>query len=269
MIVNSPNMNGSPTLNVVRFVTALARGDIYAVFQPQVDARTQVVMGFELLARWSSASGEHIEPSKFIPLIEGNDIERELLLLMIKSISDAAALYPRYQGTFSLNASQWLLSQPKFSQWLAVALKAHHVSGKRLIIEMTERVAIGEEGFSSLQKNFAKLALMGVKLSLDDFGAGAASLQVLDLYDFRHVKIDKQFLHRARDSSRSATSLRSIVKMVHAMNATATVEGVETETDLRLATSSNADWLQGNLIGMPCTVERLFDWKRSIDDVWL
>jgi EAL domain-containing protein (putative c-di-GMP-specific phosphodiesterase class I) len=237
---------------------AIGNREIYATFQPQFEWRSSEVAGTEVLARWRTPGGDEILANQFIPLVEETELERDLLRLMLEATAKVAQCCYSYGGTFSVNASQWLVSRQGFPAWLIGVMKELKFSPTQLIIELTERTSVSAiVAERSLQSNMQCLERDGVAFALDDFGWGGATMQALDSYGFKQVKIDKYFLHRARSAPKSLTILTGMVRIAHDTDAQVVLEGVETADDLRLAKAVGADLFQGYLVGRPCTVDQL------------
>lgn len=244
-------------VTVAEIKDAIERGNIYAVFQPQVSARSFRIVGMELLARWRRADDVEVPAKEFIQLIESSDLEWSLFRLLLRSAATACAGLAGYDGSFSINASPWLLSQKDFSSWLVNELKESDLNklAERLTIEVTERAAVGGEMAASLAINLRHLVAEGIQLSLDDFGQGGASMFALERYDYQQVKIDKYFVHRARATDKALAVLSGMVELARATGALIVLEGIETLGDVLIARKVDADMLQGYLLGKPRLLE--------------
>lgn len=231
-------------------------GTIYTVYQPQLSLGNRRIGCLELLSRWRDDAGQYVSPDLFIPLIEACELETDLLRAQLAQLSLLVARHPEYTGRFSVNVSQRALGSAKFRDDVEDVLRQLDFPTDRLIMEVTERLnGLGLE--STIAAQFSWLTDVGIKLSLDDFGTDNATLDLLNKYSFYQVKIDRRFLHQARDSQRAALMLQGMVSLAHSVDSEVSIEGVETLADLMLVMSSKADMAQGYFIGAPAPMDQL------------
>jgi len=114
---------------------------------------------------------------------------------------------------------------------------------------LTERLVIRDVRESA--SKMEKLRALGVKISVDDFGAGYSSLSYLQRLPIDILKLDRSFVEECKNSSGNASLVRGIVSLAHGLGIRVTAEGVETEEQLELVHHSGCDSAQGYLLGRP------------------
>ena len=227
---------------------ALARGQLSLVFQPQIDTRDQTVTGLEALLRWQHPELGRVAPAEFIPIAEDSGLIAEIgawvleeacrqVLLHDEKLSVAVNLSPVQVMTQDLGA---LIDQVL----LRTGLPAH-----RLELEITESVLLNEEA-ATLQQMLA-LQQRGVRIVLDDFGTGFASMAYLLRFHFEKIKIDRSFVHLLREQGRKRAIVRAIIEMSQQMGTRVLAEGVETESELQMLASDGCTEIQGYYYARP------------------
>src|SRR5439155_14816843 len=118
-----------------------------------------------------------------------------------------------------------------------------------LELELTERLVIRDVRESA--SKMEKLRALGVKISVDDFGAGYSSLSYLQRLPIDILKLDRSFVEEFKDSSGNSSLVEGIVSLAHKLGMRVTAEGIETEEQLDLVHRSGCDKAQGFLLGRP------------------
>jgi diguanylate cyclase (GGDEF)-like protein len=219
-----------------------------AVYQPVVDLSSGAVIGFEGLTRPQPESG-FANPGQLFTAAEaaGRTVELDHACLE-NVISQAAGLGP--EQLLSVNLSPRTIEAPQFSaEWLVSVLGRHRMEPRRVIIELTEQQGI--EDLPQLQRNLAALQRAGIRVAIDDVGAGNAGLRLLSQFRFDIVKIDLSLVQDGtrRDSSRAVLS--SLRELAGRWNAYVVAEGIETVSQLRVVRELRLSAGQGYLLGRP------------------
>jgi diguanylate cyclase (GGDEF)-like protein/PAS domain S-box-containing protein len=210
---------------------AFNAGEISMHYQPIVDLTTTAVVGFEALMRWRHPQRGLVPPIVFIPLAEQSDLILELGTFALREAIAAAGAWER-KGlesnwpyiTVNLSARQF--QDPDLVPVIENALYDNGLSPDRLIIEITERVALLD--IAETLDVVERLNRLGVGFALDDFGTGYSSLSYLALMRPRIIKIDQAFVSPALESVRNDTLLEAIVSMGQKLNMSVLAEGIET-----------------------------------------
>jgi len=158
----------------------LDREEILLYFQPKVDLRRGIVVGFEALVRWNHPEHGVVPPAQFLPLIEHTGLSARLgdhvLSLALDHLD--AWLAQGLDLSVSVNITARHLQEPEFAQRLAQLLERHpRALGPRLELEVLETAALNDIGFTSTL--LERCARLGVRWALDDFGTGYSTLTYL------------------------------------------------------------------------------------------
>jgi EAL domain-containing protein (putative c-di-GMP-specific phosphodiesterase class I) len=129
-----------------------------------------------------------------------------------------------------------------------------------LEMEITERVVLN---FDEIAKRMVELAAMGIHFAVDDFGTGYASLQHLHRLPISTLKIDRSFIQRLSETSRSYPIVKAIIELAHSLRMQIIAEGVEDEDQLLLLRELKCDCIQGFLLSRPLPPKDIEDIFRS------
>jgi len=238
---------------------AMAAGLLYPVFQPQVRLRDGSVRGVETLVRWRRADGKPGPgPALFIPVAERiglvGDIDRLVAKRTLKHLSSGQLGLPR-DAVISINASVKELADPIWLDGLMDIVRQAGVPTDRLEIEVTETAVM--ENLDRTAGVLARLRAAGVKVAIDDFGAGYASLSYLKHLPADLIKIDQSFIRDLADSRRSRHIVGSVITLAHDLGMEVVAEGVENEETASILTELGCDIGQGWHFGRPMEAEAL------------
>jgi len=149
----------------------------------------------------------------------------------------------------AFNLSPRLLSDERLPASLSRALTKRQLGTGQLIIELTESAALVD--YALMVETLTRLRLMGVRLSLDDFGTGASSLVQLYRMPFSELKVDRAFIRDLEWNEDSRVMVKSMVDLAHNLDLTVCAEGVESREALEYLRSVGCDQAQGYLISEP------------------
>lgn len=231
----------------------LANGDIDVAFQPLINARTGALGGVEALARWKKPDGMCVGPDLFIPAAERSGLIDQLGLRIAELAFKAAADWG--DTRLALNISPIQLKNPFLVANLSELMQRHRFSPKRLTIEVTEGVLISDP--EQAHKTFDALKSMGVKIALDDFGCGYASIGALREFGFDRLKIDRSLVVALEADENASAVLQATISLANALKVAVTAEGIETETQAAFAKLSGCDELQGYHFSKPVTASEI------------
>ena len=233
--------------------TGLSRGEIRTVFQPLIDASTREVCGVEALARWTSPSRGNVSPEVFIRVAEKAGLIDQLGFEILKTAAREAAQWPDIG--VSVNISPLQLRNPYLALQVQSILAEANFDPGRLTIEVTEGVLISNP--EQAKRAMQALRNLGIKIALDDFGCGYASIGALREFGFDRMKIDRSLILAVdRDASGGAV-LQATIALASALNLPVTAEGIETEHQAAIVKLSGCDELQGYLFGKPVTAKEI------------
>jgi diguanylate cyclase (GGDEF)-like protein len=232
---------------------AVETGSFALHFQPIWGVHARRLIGFEALLRLADRDGNLVSPAIFVPIAEQIGVIGKIGQWVIEEATRVAALWPEHL-TVAVNLSpiQFRPTQEgrTVTDVVSEALAQSGLAPRRLELEVTEGLML--ENTETVLNELRTLQKLGVSLVMDDFGSGYSSLNYLWKFPFSKIKIDRAFV--AASSSASAT-IAAIVKTITALARTlgmqVTVEGVETEEQVRLFADLGCDQMQGYYLGRP------------------
>jgi diguanylate cyclase (GGDEF)-like protein/PAS domain S-box-containing protein len=229
---------------------AISAGDMAMHYQPIIRLSTGAVVGFEALMRWRHDERGWVPPSVFIPLAEQSNLILELGSFALNEAITAASAWRKYatdqdEPYVSVNLSARQFHDPGLLDVVKRALEAGDLPADRLIIEITEGVALIE--VNDTLEMLEQLTGMGIGVALDDFGTGFSSLSYLALLNPMVIKVDQTFVRPAVESMHSDRLLETIVTLGHNLGMTMLAEGIETEAQLERLRALHCSLGQGFL----------------------
>lgn len=239
-------------------VSAYNNKEFHAYLQPKVSLHTGKVVGAEALVRWIKADGTMVMPGKFIDIFERNGfitkVDFAILDQVMEYLRDALA-----QGEevvpISVNFSRRHNEYADFVPNILKRLKDYKVPSDLLEVEVTESVFMSD--LNKLTNNLETLRDRGVEISVDDFGSGYSSLNLLSKVAVDTVKLDKQFLDDTMNSEREETALtiiKYLTKMLRHLGFKVLAEGVETSEQLEMLRLADCDIVQGYFYAKPMPI---------------
>lgn len=231
---------------------AFVAGELTAYYQPQYDLASGRIVALEALCRWNHPDFGLLQPSRFIEVAEQHGLISDLGSFMLEE-SGRQAVDWRRRGAhvgLAINASPSEL-RPGFAETLLRRLTELALGYRVLTIEVTESPAIS----SSRAEIFALETLIdsGVGVSIDDFGTGHTSLDLVRRLPLTEVKIDKSLVH---DPTRSIDDLvRRCIDVARERGAIIVAEGVETQEHFERSMHWGCDRAQGYFFSPPLPVE--------------
>lgn len=239
-----------------RIDAALANDEITMVYQPKMTIDRASIIGMEGLVRWYDPARGEIPPSQFIEQCETAGRMAHLTRFTLdRAMRDTALLAAHgLDIPVSVNISATLLRDERVVIMVEDALRRMRFPAEKLVLEVTETASIAD--LERAKSVLLSLKQLGVKLSLDDFGVGAANIEVLARLPFDEVKIDRMFI-RNIGSKKGRAIVESLVTMGLASDIAVVAEGVETSEDLAALAELNCSIVQGYGVHLPCRIERL------------
>jgi diguanylate cyclase (GGDEF)-like protein len=245
---------------------ALDDGQFRVRYQPKARAGDGRVVGVEALVRWDHPVHGIVGPEAFLPLLQHTGLSRALTLTVLTEALEQVAAW-RARGhdlTLAVNVTPRDLQDPGFPDAVATALRRHAGSARWLQLEVTETSIVADDARTT--ETLAALASLGVKLAIDDFGAGATSLGWLRELPVAEVKLDKNYVRTMGGSFVDSAIVRAVVDLAHRLRLTVVAEGVEDAHTWRELAHMGCDLIQGYHLCPPLPGPELGDWlERSTD----
>ena len=237
---------------------AFENNGFYMDYQPKVDTKTKKVTGFEALVRMKNFDES---PAVFIPIIEKNGLVARLGRVTTKLVIEQLSKW-RDEGKeilpVSINYSSKQINDVSYVDYLRDLLKEYRIEPEYVQIEMTESLFLEKNNLS--MRLFDRLQNMSIKLLLDDFGTGYSSLGYLTYVPIDEIKLDKSlvdaFLIEGKDSF-----IRDVILLVHDLNKTIVIEGVEQQWQYERLLEFEADFIQGYYFSGPLEADEAIDFE--------
>ena len=231
---------------------ALARGELVLYYQPQVSTRSGLIIGVEALMRWNHPTEGMVSPVEFIPLLEEMGMMIEvggwaLLTACAQNVAWQKEGLPPVRMAVNVSAQQFY--RDDLVHTVEEALRVAGMEAKWLQLELTESLTLDD---SETAVNIMKqLKLLGVRLSLDDFGTGWSSLSYLRRFPLDQLKIDQSFMHDIPSLAPADAVVTSIIDLARILGFATIAEGVETTQQLEYLNAKQCDEIQGFLYRPP------------------
>ncbi len=226
-------------------------------FQPKISLTTGVVIGAEVLLRVPNDELEHISTDMWIKAATDQGLMGDLTNWLVKKVINQIKKWPNPKVPLSINVPPTIFDH-EFSDFVLKSLKQAGVSNSLLEIEITE--ANRPPNLKILSESVQYLRSKGVKVSIDDFGSGYATMQYLVGIPVDTVKIDKSFIQQAPHSSAAYMVLRSLIELAKEMEIYVICEGAETLEQLKILLKMKCDAIQGFIVSKPMASEDAIAW---------
>lgn len=221
---------------------AMAGNEFVPFFQPKLELATGRTVGAEALLRWQHPTRGLVPPGTFIPFAEQTGFIREITPWLLATIIRQSAEWHRAGLSLmtSINISTLDLTGRQLVVETGRLLRDHGLPPDRICLEITESALMDDPEVAL--RHLGELAALGVKLSIDDYGSGQASLGYVQRLPVHELKIDRAFVDKVDSRARSAAIIRSTILLCAELGLSVVAEGVETDAEL--------DWLQQNRCGL-------------------
>jgi diguanylate cyclase (GGDEF)-like protein len=251
---------GGDRLQLADDLSAAIDGDELVLhYQPQLDLVTGQIATVEALVRWNHPEFGMMPPLKFLPLAEEAGLMGRLTVWVLgRALAQCAAWHAAGRPLrVSVNISVSDLLDPSFPATVSSLLADARLAPAALTIEITETSIIDE--FERAREAVATLHGLGVRLSIDDFGAGFTSLAYLNELAVEELKLDRRFIAPLAGGVRSRESelVRATIELGHALGLQVIAEGIEDGNALELLRELGCDIGQGYGIGRPVPAAQL------------
>ncbi len=227
-------------------VTALNDRRIVAAFEPVVAARSREAAFYECLVRMEQGDGQVLLAPDIVPVAERLGLIRLVDHRILELVVAELVASPSVQ--LSLNISPETTMDPDWSATIESLMRAHPGVAERLIVEITETVAIQDlddiRGFVTRLKNF------GSRIAIDDFGAGYTSFRNLRKLGVDIVKIDGAFVQNIARSADDRAFVQTLIDLARRLDIKTVAEWVQDEEAAVMLREWGCDYIQGRLIGL-------------------
>ena len=233
---------------------AVARDELFLVYQPFLNLRESRITGFEALLRWRHPVRGLVPPSEFIPIAGETGLIHEIGEWVIRRACAELADWPD-DVRVAVNFSAAQFHNTSILQTIVQVLADADIAPSRLEIEITESMLLSKYG--SALSILSSLLQLGVTVALDDFGTGFSSLTYLRKLPFSRIKIDQSFISDMLTQPDCAAIVKSVIGLARDLRIGVVAEGVETVDQLEYLRHTNCDEAQGYLISRPASAEQV------------
>ncbi|MGJ7558650.1 putative bifunctional diguanylate cyclase/phosphodiesterase [Variovorax sp. RB3P1] len=240
---------------------AAARGEMFLLYQPQIDFATQRFVGVEVLLRWRHPRRGVVPPDEFIPEAEASGLIVPLGAWVLEAACAQAVEWrngPLANVTVSVNASVVQINEAGFADNVLRVLRTKGLPPHRLILEVTESIMAqrDDRGLQALRD----LHDAGVRIAIDDFGTGYSSLSYLRLFPSDCLKVDRSFVQGLPDDAGAVAIARAIVALGRSFGMRIIAEGIETKAQADFLQDIWCDEGQGYFYAPPLAPDALVAW---------
>src|ERR1700726_4160024 len=242
--------------------TAISRGELRLVYQPEKNIRAGKVIGFEALLRWKHPTRGEVSPAEFIPIAEDTGVILQIGEWVLRTACREAATWTQ-PLTVAVNISAVQIHNANFAQGVHEILLETGLAPGQLELEITETALIRD--LNRALATLRRIKMLGVRIAMDDFGTGYSSLSNLRAFPFDKIKIDGSFIKSVDSSGQAATIVRAVLGLGRGLNLPVLAEGVETSAELDFLESELCNEVQGYLLGRPGDIEGFRQTTHGID----
>ena len=239
---------------------AIENDELRTYYQPQVNPKTNAMVGAEALIRWNNRTWGIVQPEEFLPIAEEKHVMNQIFDWQVRNVMKQ--LYEWKQSNIplypiSINISSIQLLRPGLVETLEELLTEYDISPKYIILEITEGSPLQKDEFTI--QTVKKIKNLGIKIAIDDFGTGYASFDYLKSFDFDIIKIDQSFIQNLTPNQINETKESAIVTaflhIAQSLDLEIVAEGVETYEQLQFLQQKQCNAIQGYIYSKPVPAE--------------
>ena len=220
---------------------ALVSNEFHLHYQPLVNTKTQQVASVEALLRWVRPDGKQVGPDTFIPVAEESGLINAIGLWVLRRACRDAMNWDGIMLSVNISAAQ--LRNPEFPVQLGHILEETGFAPERLELEITETSLVLDPVVA--ERCLQVIRGFGVRIALDDYGTGYASIGFLRQFRFERLKLDRSLIRQAGEDDGSRAMMVSSITVARAMKMNVTAEGVETPQQADMVRDAGCDQIQG------------------------
>jgi diguanylate cyclase (GGDEF)-like protein len=222
-------------------------------YQPEMGSNGNEIVGIEALVRWDRPGHGIVSPEQFVPFAEQTGLIGPLRDWVVTEACKIARRWPHLFVAVNLSPVQF--RDHGVADRLIDIVRGAGVNPTQIELEVTEGVLLEDDDL--VHAALGALRAAGFRIAVDDFGTGYSSLSYLRRFAFDKIKIDRSFIQQLGHEIDSASLVRAVVTIGHAMGITVTAEGVETDEQRHFLSAAGCDQMQGYLFSRPLPEEEL------------
>jgi len=240
--------------------SALAKKELFLVYQPQMDIASGKITGLEALLRWQHPELGLVPPNDFIRIAENGGMITAIGEWVLKTACSQARKWQDEGLTavsVAVNVSAVQFRQAGFPETIRRVLQESGLDPHYLELELTESLLLSNADVMS--SVVQQLMAMGLRLAIDDFGTGYSSLSYLKRFPVTKLKIDSSFIRDVAVNPDDAAITTAIISMAKSLNLKVVAEGVENEAQMSFLKTHQCDAIQGYYFSKPLPVNEVAD----------
>ncbi len=227
---------------------AITAGAIELLFQPQFEGEGGALVGAEALVRWDHPDHGKMSGDSLVAIAQSGGFARRFSRHIARAALVEARDWPDHLR-LSLNVTAMDLFDRTFGEELLAMLRESGFPSERLTLEITEQALVADLDRSAVR--LEALAHHGIRIALDDFGAGFCNFRYLKVLPLHSLKLDRSMIEGIAHDQRDLAVLRAIIAMARALDLRVIAEGIETEEQRVTAIREGCRMWQGFLGGKP------------------
>jgi len=234
---------------------ALARDQLFLLYQPTFDLQSDRVIGVEALIRWRHPKRGILEPRQFVPIAEATGLIVPIgRWVLDEACRQAATWHARgLHVGMSVNISARQLDGDELAEDVSAAVHDSGLDPAMLTLEVSERALMRDPQAAAAR--LGKLKQLGVRIAIDDFGTRYSSLASLRQFPADALKIDRSFIDHIAASKRSSALMQTFVHLGKTLEIETLAEGIEDQVQLEALQREHCDQGQGFLLSRPLDVD--------------
>jgi EAL domain-containing protein (putative c-di-GMP-specific phosphodiesterase class I)/GGDEF domain-containing protein len=257
---NATDLSGFTMIQSLR--RAIERDELKLVYQPVVELQTYQTVYLEALLRWQDPDRHDVSIEQTIRLAEQNHLIKSLTNWIIESACRFISETELQDVAVGINLSMIDLHDRRLPERIGGYLQQYKVRPEQIVIEITEGQIMQDP--ERVVEVLAHLGVMGLSLSIDDFGTGQASLTYLKELPVEKLKIDQSFVRDIVSNPDDQLIVRATIELAHTLDLKVVAEGVETLAVCELLAEMNCDHVQGYYISHPLEAEQVSNWLEAV-----
>ena len=239
---------------------ALRGDELLLHYQPIVDLVTHQIAGVEALVRWQHPTRGLLLPGEFIPIAEGSRLILPLGRWVLQEACEQAARWNESLGSgadlaISVNFSSAQFADVGLTAQVESVLAASGLAADRLILELTETALMHDA--DAVTDRMTELKRLGVRIAVDDFGTGNASLRHLARFPVDVLKVDRSFVERIGVDRRQTVIAGSVIELGEGLDMVVIAEGIETADQLAKLITLHCAYGQGFYLAPPVPADQV------------
>lgn len=260
---NKNDLSGFTLIQSLR--QALDNDEFKLVFQPVIELKGHRTVYLEALLRWKSPDMHGVSIERTIQLAEKNQLIQPLTNWIVLSVCRLIKQLDIKDMMIGINLSMVDLHDHYLPGRIEKCLKKYNIKPGQVMIEITESQIMQDP--DEVAEILSHLGMMGLPLSIDDFGTGQASLTYLKKLPVEKLKIDQSFIRDIIDNPDDKLIVKATIELAHTLDLKVTAEGVESAEIEDLLNEMGCDYVQGYYISRPLEVEQIPAWYQQLGSI--